>query len=108
MLDGHYPAALIQRREHAFHYLAPGKHVRHTARHAKIVLEHDEPSVGPADEIGAHHGQVAALRYMNAPHLATIVPACKDDLARDYFVRQYAAFMVNVPQKQIKRGDALG
>src|ERR1700689_1725854 len=100
MLDRHYPAALIQHREHALHDLAPGKHVRHTARHPKIILEHDEPAVGPADEIGAHHGQVTVLRHVNTKHLAAIVPARIDDLARDYLVRQYAAFMINVLEKQ--------
>src|SRR5450755_925086 len=108
MLDRHYPAALIQRRKHSFHDLAPGKHIRHAARHAKIVLEHDEPAVGPADEIGAHHGQVAVLRHVDPEHLATIVSARIDGFARDYLVRQYAAFMINVAEKQIERGDALG
>ena len=108
MVDGHYPAALIQNREHAFHDLAPGQHVGHAAWHAKIVLEHDEPAVGPADEIGPDHRQIAALRHVHATHLAAIVPARVDNLARDDLVRQDAALMINVLQKQIEGGDALG
>src|SRR5216683_8005199 len=108
MVDGHYPTALIQNREHAFHDLAAGQHVGHPAWHAKIVLEHHEPAVGAANEIGAHHGQIPALRYAYAPHLAAIVPAGVDDLARDYLVRQYAAFMINVLEKEIEGDDALG
>src|SRR5437868_14402356 len=103
MVDRHYPTALIQNREHAFHDLAAGQHVGHPAGHAQIVLEHHEPAVGAADEIRAYHGQIAALRHVHATHLAAIVPAGVDDLARDYLVRQYAAFMIDVLEKEIDR-----
>jgi hypothetical protein len=36
------------------------------------------------------------------------MPAGVDDLARNYLVRQYAAFMINIVEKQIERGDPLG
>src|SRR5271169_2663661 len=48
------------------------------------------------------------MGHVNAMHLATIMSARVDDLARDCLVRQYAAFMINVLEEQIERGDALG
>ena len=49
--------ALEQLRIHLLDDLAIAEHVRDAARHAEIVLEHDKPSVGSTNEVGADDGQ---------------------------------------------------
>ena len=92
----------------ALHHAPVGEHVAHARRHAQVVFEHDEVAVLHADEVGAAHGHVHVSRHLQPDHLAAKVFAAINDLARHDTVGENAAFVVDVAQKHVQRGNALG
>ena len=88
--------------EDPLHHLPVGEHVGHAARHAQVVLEHGEAAVLDADQVGAGHGHVDVAADAHAAHLAPVVRAAVDQLARDDAFREDLALVVDVLQEQVE------
>src|SRR5205809_1259672 len=99
---------LEQSRENALQNFAIGQHVGDTAGDAQIVFENSKAAVGQSHQVGAADADVDAARDRQAAHLATKMFAAEDQFARHNAIGQNAALMVDVLQKKIERGDALG
>ena len=99
--------AIEQPRHHALGDLAVGEHVGHAARHPQVVLEHDEPAVLEAHEVGAGDRDVDVAMHADAAHLAAVVPAAVDQLARHDAFGEDPALVVDVLQEQVDRRQAL-
>ncbi len=91
----------------AFHHLPRRQHVGHAARHAQVVLQHHKSPVRQPDQVGTHHRDIDVLGRRNAAHLPPEMFAAIDHLARHHAVGQAAAFVVDVAQEHVERGDAL-
>ena len=108
MGDRRHLVAIEQPWQHALGDLAVRQHVRDAARHAQIVFQHDELAAFQPDEIGAGDRYVNVAMDVDAAHFATKVFAAVDQLARhDAFVED-PALVIDVFEKQVDRGEALG
>ena len=107
VLDGLHAALAEQIREQALHHLAAHQHVGDAAGHAQIVFEHHEFARRHADQIGARDGDIGVLADMEAAHLPAEMFAAIDDFPRHHAVVQNPAFVIDVLEEQIQRGDAL-
>jgi hypothetical protein len=85
-----------------------GQHVGDAAGDAQIVFEHGEAAIGKADEIGAADADVDSARDVETAHLAAEVAASVDQFFGDDSVRQDSSVVVDVFEKQVQGGDALG
>ncbi len=108
VLDGTHAVAVEELREGALHDAAVGEHVAHAGRHAQIVFEHDELAGVQAQQVGADDGDVDVAGNLQAAHLAAVVLAAVDQFARNNLVVEDLGFGVDVAQKEIESGDALG
>ena len=99
--------AIEQAGQHALGDLAVGEHVRHAARHPQVVLEHDEAAVLEAHEIGAGDRDVDVAVDVDAAHLAPVVPAAVDQVARHDAFGEDPALVVDVLEKQVDRRQPL-
>ncbi len=107
MLDGPHAVAREELREGALHDAAVGEHVAHAGGHAQVVFEHDEFAVVEAQQIGADDRDVDVARHLQAAHLAAVVLATVDELARNDAVVEDFGVGVDVAQEEVERGDAL-
>ena len=96
-----------QAGEDALHHLRGSRACRTRRRHAQVVLEHDEAAVLDADQVGAGDRDVDVARHAHAAHLAPVVRAAVDQLARDDAFREDPALVVDVLQEQVERRDPL-
>ena len=108
MIDGPDAVVAEKRGENALEHFAIRQHVRDAAGHAKIVFEHGESAVGQTDQIGAADADVDIARNVEAAHFSAEVLAAIDEFARDDAFREDAAFVIDVAEKMIQRGEALG
>ena len=99
--------ALEQLRIHLLDDLPIREHVRHAARHAQVVLEHQKPAVGATNEIGADDGQIPVVRHADADHLAPKMSALAHELARHDAGVEDPSLVIHVVKKMIERRDAL-
>ena len=60
------------------------------------------------DQVGPDHRDVNITRHLQSAHLAPEMLAAVHDFARHGAVRKNAAFVVNIAQEQVERGNALG
>ncbi len=100
MLDGAHSVAVEELREGALHDAAVGEHVAHAGGDAKVVFEDDEFAGVEAKQIGADDGDVDVAGNLEAAHLAAIVLAAVDQLARDDVVVEDLGFGVDVAQER--------
>ena len=107
VLDGPHAVAGEEPREGTLHNAAIGEHVTHARGHAQVVFEHDELASVKAQQIRADDRDVDVARHLQAAHLAPIVLAAVDELARNDAVVEDFGVGVNVAQEEIERGDAL-
>ena len=107
VLDGPHAVAREKLRKGALHHAAVGEHVADARGHAQIVFEHHELAGVQAQQIGADDGDVDVARHLQAAHLAPVVLATVDQLARNDAVGEDFGVGVDVAQKKIERGDAL-
>ncbi len=107
MIDGADARHAEQFREDALHHGARRQHVRHAARDAQIVFEYGERSVGKTDQIRTDHGDIDIFRDFEFPHLPAEMAAGINDLAGDDAGFHGSAFVIDIAQKKIQRGDAL-
>src|SRR5215469_7984870 len=107
MLDRSYPVALKQLRKDPLHHAPVGQHVRHAAWHAQIVFQYHELTPGQADQIRPDNRDIHVARDLQSAHLTAKLFAAIDDLARNNAIGENAAFVVDVAQKKIQRGNAL-
>ena len=94
-------------REDALHDAAVGQHVADAARHAQIVFQNHEVAVFEPDKVRSADRDVDVSRHLESNHLATEVFAAVNHFSRDDAVGQDSAFVVNIAQKHIERGDPL-
>ena len=106
--DRPHVVAVEQVREDALGHLAIGEHVGDAARHAQVVLEDDEAAVLEADQVGAGNRDVDVAMDAHAAHLAAVVAAAVDELARHDAFGEDAPLVVDVAQEQVDRGQPLG
>jgi hypothetical protein len=85
-----------------------GQHVGDAAGNAEIVFEHGEAAIGKADQVGAADADVNSARDVETAHLAAEVAASIDEFFGDDSVGQDFSVVVDVFEKQIQGGDALG
>ncbi len=90
------------------HHPAAGQHVGDAARHPEIVFQHHEFSAAQAKKICARDRDIHIPRHLQAAHLSPKLAAAVHDLARHMAVVENLAFVVNIVQKQVEGGDALG
>ena len=108
VLDGAHAVAVEELREGALHDAAVGEHVTHAGGHAQIIFENDEFAGVEAEQVGADDGDVDVARHLQAAHLAAIVLATVDKVARNDVVIENLGVRVDIAEKKIERGDALG
>ena len=65
-------------------------------------------AAGQADQVRPDHGDVNIARHLQPAHLSPEMPAAVNDFAGHGAIGKNAAFVINVAQKQIERGNALG
>ena len=94
--------------EDALHHAAVGEHVADAGGDAEIVFEHDELAGLEADKVGAADGDVDVARDLEPGHLAAVVLAGVDDLARDDAVVEDAALVVDVFEEEVEGGRCAG
>ena len=61
-----------------------------------------------ANQVGADDVSVNILRHVDADHLAPKVPGAEDQVRRDNFVFDNALIVIDVEEKLIECGNALG
>ena len=105
----HRPHAIVpkQRGEHTLQHLAVRQHVRHAAGHAKIVFQHGKLAVRQPHQIGAANAHVDVAWHIDATHFAPEMLATVNEFAGNDFVGENSAFVINIAQKQIQRGQPL-
>jgi hypothetical protein len=108
VLDGPHAIALKELRKGPLHHAAVGEHVTHAGGHAQIVFKHHKLAGVQAQQVGADDGDVDVARHLQAAHLAPVVLATVDQLARHDAVVEDLGVGVDVAQEEIERGDALG
>ena len=96
-----------QLRKGPLHDAPVGEHVAHAGRDAQIVFEDDEFAVVQAQKIAAHDGDINIARNLQAAHLAAIVLAAVDKLARNNAIAENLGVEVNVAQEEIECRNAL-
>ena len=97
-----------ERRESPFDHLPVRQHVADAARDPQVVFEHGEAAVRDPHEVRARDSDVDVARHPDALHLAAKVLAAVDEMPRHDPVRQDARLAVEVFQKEIEGGQALG
>ena len=107
VFDGAHAVALEELREGALHDAAVGEHVADAGGNAQVVFEDDEFAGVEAEQVGADDGDVDVARDLEAAHLAAVVLATVDELARDDAVGENFGVGVDVAQEEVERGDAL-
>ena len=108
VLDGPHPVAVEELREGPLHYPAVGQHVAHPGGHPEVVFEHHKLAGSQPQQVGAHHRDVDIPRHLQASHLPPVVLATVNQFARHHPVVQDLGVEVDVVQKVVERGDALG
>jgi len=108
VLDGAHAATVKELREGALHHPAVCQHVADAGGYAEIVFQDDEFACVEAQQIGTDHGDVDVARDLEAAHLAAVVLATVDQLARHDAVGEDFGVGVDVAQEGVQRGDALG
>ena len=108
VVDGPDAVVAKQRGEDALENLAIGQHVGNAAGDAQIVFENGEAAIGKANQIGAADADVDVAWNIEATHFAAEMLAAVDQFARDDVVGEDAAFVIDVAQEKIERGEALG
>ena len=93
--------------EHAFGDGAVREHVGHAARNPEVVFEDDKSAVLEAHEVGARHRDVDVAVDAHAAHLAPVVPAAVDQLARHDALGEDASLVVDVLEKEIDGDEPL-
>ncbi len=93
--------AIEEPRHHPLGDLAVGEHVGHAARHAQVVLEHDEPAVLEPHEIAAGDRDVDVAVDPDAAHLAPEVPAAVEQVARHDAFGENPALVVDVLEEEV-------
>src|SRR5262245_57975088 len=99
--------AAEESREYALGHLPIRQHVRDTAGHAQVVLEHHEAAVLETNQVGAGNRDVDVLMDLHTSHLAPIVPAAVDELRWDNAFGEDASLVVDVLEEQVDRGQPL-
>ncbi len=90
------------------HHPAAGQHVGDAARHPQIVFQHHEFSIAEPKKICARDRDIHIPRHLQTAHLSSELPAAVHDLARHMAVVEDLALVIDIVQKQVERGDALG
>ena len=101
MIDGPNAVIAEQGWENALQYFAVGDHVGNAAGNAQIILEHGEAAVGKTHEISAAHADVDVAGDIEAAHFAAEMLATVKQIARNDFVGENSALVINVAQKEI-------
>jgi hypothetical protein len=108
VFDGLHAVIPKELGKRPLHHPAAGQHVGDAARHPQIVFQHHEFSAAQAKKICARHGDIDIPGHLQAAHFSAKLAAAVHDLARHMAVVENLAFVINIVQKQIEGGDALG
>ena len=100
MLDGPHAITLKELREGPLHHAAVGEHVTHAGWHAQIVFEHHKLACVEPQQVRADHRDVDVARHLQAAHLAPVVFAAVDQLARHHAVVQDLGVEVDIAQER--------
>ncbi len=107
MLDGPDSLQAEQIGENSLHHPSVGQHVGNATGHAQVIFQHHEFAAGQPDQIGADHRDIDVARHLQSAHLAAKVLAAVNHFAGNHSFGKNAAFVVNIPQKQIESSDPL-
>ena len=92
---------------HAGHRLPVGQQVRHAARRAQVVLQHEVLALLVADQVRAHHVREDPAGRQHAVHLAPEVRRGVHQFRRDHAVPQDLRAAVDVGQERVQRPHPL-
>src|SRR4051812_19438041 len=90
-----------QIRENSLHHPAVGQHVRDPAGHPQIVFQYHKLATWHSDQVRSDDSHVNIARYLQSSHLPPEVFTAVDNLTRHGAIGKNAAFVINVPKKQI-------
>ena len=96
----------IQSGKRLLHGSTAGQHVRDPRRNPQIVLQYREAVVGPHD-IRAADGDVYVVGHLQPLHLDPVLRTSQDQVVGHDSVAQRPAFVVDVPEEEVERGQAL-
>ena len=108
ILHGADPDLLEHLGERPLHRAPVFQHIAHPAGAAPVVLQHEIIAVLVPDQIRAAHMDVNILGHVEVHKLAPEMLPRKDVMGRDHPVLQDPLFVIDVVQKKIQGGDALG
>jgi hypothetical protein len=108
VLNGTNSVAVEELRKGALHDAAIGKHVAHAGGHAQVVFEDYELAGVEPEKIGPDHGDVDVAGDLQSAHLAAIVLATIDQLTGNDVIVEDLRLGIDVAQKKVEGGDALG
>ncbi len=91
----------------ALHQMPVLDHVGDAGGRARIVLQHIEIALGIADDVGAGDVDIGAARRIVAHHFRPEVRVSEHEVGRQDAVLQDLALVIDVPEEQIERLDAL-
>src|SRR5438445_4125088 len=103
------PNAVIaeQGGKNSFQHFAVGEHVRHAARHAKIVFEYRKRAVRYPNQVGTADTDVNIAGNIRAAHLPAKMLAAVNKFPRHNAFGKNPSLVINIPQKKIQRRQPL-